>query len=580
MNQSNNNRRSGRGPETPERVSNAAEKMRSTSAHGNYRGYVPQKTGVQPAIGQGVPMPPNGQPMGYGMPLQTGMQQTAYYAVPQGNGNNRGFGTSGSPGRPAKKRRTWVTVLIVTFITGIIALGIYTLVSKILNDFKDQEIKQMMSEKVTPYDGLFCPGVYVDGIDLSGMTPEQAMNSVQSQINQRRSAWSVQLLYQGNVMATVNSDLLNMNIDQNELNSLMNEAWKQGHTGTIEERFDQMEALEKTPYSVYTAKPSGDSSQIDNLLASLKQQIDTPAQDAQVLAFDTTRANPFVYSEEKTGLCLDIEPLKEQLYQMVSTMTSGNVELNPVVIHPQQTVAELEKHYALRAMATTPIDKHSTEDRNNNIRRCFQLISGTVVQPGKTFSFNKTVGPRTIENGFYPAIEYINDEHVEGIGGGACQASTTVYQAAVCAGMEITSRRPHSDSVSYAEYGMDATVYMGGKQIDLTFRNNTDEPIYITAEVLTDPKNTKRLMTKVCIYGADLGNIRYTLETETVETLPSIMEPVYVNEKEKEEKARDGCVVNSYRMTYTDGILTNREFLFKDTYNPKPEKIYDPGMAQ
>jgi vancomycin resistance protein YoaR len=240
-------------------------------------------------------------------------------------------------------------------------------------------------------------------------------------------------------------------------------------------------------------------------------------------------------------------------------------------------VAELEKHYALRAMATTPIDKHSTEDRNNNIRRCFQLISGTVIQPGKTFSFNKTVGPRTMENGFYPAIEYINDEHVEGIGGGACQASTTVYQAAVCAGLEIVSRRPHSDSVSYSEYGMDATVYMGGKQIDLQFKNNTEEPIYITAEVLTDPGNKNRLMTKVCIYGTDLGNVKYTLETQVVETLPSIMEPVYVNDKELEQSAKDGCIVDSYRMTYVDGILTNREFLFKDTYNPKPQKIYSPA---
>ena len=57
------------------------------------------------------------------------------------------------------------------------------------------------------------------------------------------------------------------------------------------------------------------------------------------------------------------------------------------------------------------------------------------------------------------------------------------------------------------------------------------------------------------------------------------MNPVYVKDKESEAKAKDGCVVNSYRMTYTDGVLTNREFLFKDTYNPKPEKIYDPSLA-
>ena len=568
-----NNRRSGRAPETPQRVTNAAEQMYNTSSNGNFRGYVPQQTGQQQPVRGRNPGQPGGVPYnGQGVPRQTG-RQPAYYAMPQNGGGQRGFGMPAMQEPPKKKRKTWLGILIALLVIGVIGGGAYAGIQI----SKDMAEKQKISDKVVPYNNLYCPGVYVDGIDLSGMTPEQAMNSVQSLINQRHDAWSVQLTYEGERVATVNSELLNMNVDQNELNALMNEAWAQGHTGTEAERYAQMEALEKKPYQAYTAKPSSDTSQIDTLLTSLKLQIDKPAVDAQVLTFDTTRAYPFLFSEEQTGLNLDIEPLKQQLYQMVSTMQSGSLELVPEVIQPRKTVAELEKHYALRAMATTPIDKHSTENRNNNIRRCFQLISGTVVQPGKTFSFNKTVGPRTMENGFYPAIEYINDEHVEGIGGGACQASTTVYQAAVCAGLEIVSRRPHSDSVSYSEYGMDATVYMGGKQIDLQFKNNTEEPIYITAEVLTDPGNKNRLMTKVCIYGTDLGNVKYTLETQVVETLPSIMEPVYVNDKELEQNAKDGCIVDSYRMTYVDGILTNREFLFKDTYNPKPQKIYSPA---
>ena len=590
MSQPNNSRRSGRAPETPQRVTNAAEQMMNTSQHGNFRGYVPQQTGAQQAMGragqtgrqQPVGGAPGGQnPMGppmqtvrqspMGAPMQTG-RQTAAHAIPQGG--TRGFGAPGVQAAPKKKRKTWLAILIAVIAIGMIGGGAYMGV-QISRDVAE---KKKISDRVSPYDSLYCPNVYVDGINLGGMTPEQAMNSVQSQINQRHDAWSVQLTYEGTLVANINADLLNMNVDPNELNALMNEAWMQGHTGTEAERYEQMDALEKNAWTGFSAKPSSDTSQIDTLLNGLKQQIDKPAVNAQVLAFDTTRAYPFVFSQEETGLNLNIEPLKEQLYQMVSSMQNGTLELQPEVIQPATTVAELEKHFALRATATTPIDKHSTEDRNNNIRRCFQLISGTVVQPGKTFSFNKTVGPRTTENGFYPAIEYINDEHVEGIGGGACQASTTVYQAAVCAGMQITSRRPHSDSVSYADYGMDATVYMGGKQIDLVFKNTTEEPIYITAEVLTDPRNKSRLMTKVCFYGADLGNVQYTLETQVIETLPSIMEPVYVKDKESASKAKDGCIVDSYRMKYVDGVLTDREFLFKDTYNPKPEKIYDPSM--
>lgn len=533
---------------TPRRVSNAAEQMRNTSPYGSFRGYVPQPTGAQ------QPLP---------------------YADLQGNGQ-RGSGRPASAPEPKKKRKAWLIIFLTVIAIGVIA-GASVAGVQISRNMAEQK---KISDKISPYNELYCPGVYVDGIHLGGMTPTQAMNSVQSQINQRNNDWSVKLVYEGNVVADINAATLNMNVDQNQLNILMNEAWLQGHSGNEEERYAQMEYLESTPYVVYTARPTGNTGEIDRILAELKSRIDLPAQDAAVVQFVPSQtSNPFIFSHEVVGRRLDTDPLKEELYRMVSTMTGGTVELKPEVLNPVVTQAELEKHYALRATAVTPIDRHSTEDRNKNIERCFQLISGTVIQPGKTFSFNKIVGARTIENGFYPAIEYINDEHVEGIGGGACQASTTVYQAAVCAGMQIVSRRPHSDSVSYSDYGKDATVYMGGKQIDLVFKNNTDEPIYITAAVETDTSNRKqkRLITKVNIYGKSLENVTYTLETVTTEILPSIMEPVYVKDKESAGKAKDGCIVNSYRMTYTNGTLTNQELLFTDTYKPKPEKIYDPN---
>ncbi len=572
MKQVNNNRRSGRQPETPQRVMNAAEQMRNTSSHGSFRGYIPPQNGNQVPV-QNISGPTGRNPSVYGTPVQQRIQPPVYHAVPQSTGEFRGFGKPAIQESTKKKRSIWLILLVVLAAAGIIAGG----TSYGIRRSKEAEERRIISSKVTPYDGLFCPGVYVNGIDLGGMTPEQALNSVQSQISQSHSEWSIKLMYQGNVAAIIDSDLLNMNVNEGDLYSLLNEAWKQGHTGTQADRYEQMKELEEHPFTAYSDKPSGDTSQIDNLLGTLKQQIDRPAKDAACVAFDLTRAYPFVITDEQTGLNLDIAALKEKLYQMESSMTSGTVELEPEIILPNQTYEDVKKHFALRGSATTPIDRHSPEGRNNNIRRCFELISGTVVEPGKSFSFNRVVGERTYANGFYDATEYINDEHVIGVGGGACQASTTVYQAAVCAGLEITSRKPHSDSVSYAEYGKDATVYMGGKQIDLVFKNNTDEKIYITAEVLNDPKNKGREMTKVCIYGPDIGNVEYRLETETVETLPSIMDPVYVNDKESAGKAKDGCIVQSYRVTYVDGVPVRREPLFLDTYKPKPEKIYQPS---
>ncbi len=560
MKESKTPKRSVRRENTPQRVENAAEQMRNTGSFGSFRGYVPERSSNQSSR-QLMQNPPHATPQAF-----------------SGTGQ-RGFTISPPAGKPGRRKKTaWIIILTVAsllLVAGIAFAGVHI--------SRDMAEKKKISDKVTPYDNLYCPNVYVDGIHLGGMTPEQAMNSVQSQIRQRHDGWKVQLVYEGKIVAEITTDTLNMNLDQNALNAVMNEAWKPGHCDgegnplSQADRYAQMEALEAAPYVAYTARPSGDTGEIDKLLAGLKAEIDIPARNAEMTGFDWERAYPFIMTNEVVGRNLDIGPVLDQLYKMVSTMESGTVELVPEIIEPSVRRADLEQKYALRATATTPIDRHSTDDRNRNIQRCFELVTGKELKPGESFSFNKTVGERSAENGFYPATEYINDEHVIGIGGGACQASTTIYQAAVKAGLQIVSRRPHSDSVSYAGYGEDATVYMGGKQIDLVFKNNTDDTMYITAEVITDPSNKQRLLAKVNIYGPSLGNVEYRLETETVETLPSIMEPVYVQDKESAAKAKDGCIVNSWRTTYIDGVPVSREFLFKDTYNPKPQKIYDPN---
>ena len=137
-----------------------------------------------------------------------------------------------------------------------------------------------------------------------------------------------------------------------------------------------------------------------------------------------------------------------------------------------------------RATAYTDISTASTDNRNANIRQAFSKINGTVIQPGETFSFNSIVGDRTKANGFYEALEYVYGTEQMGIGGGVCQASTTVYQAAIRAGMTIIERHPHSLVVNYSDFGKDATVNSTkGHRVDFRFRNDSGSPIYIKAAV-------------------------------------------------------------------------------------------------
>ena len=481
----------------------------------------------------------------------------------------------GSGGQPPKRgghtlRTALVIVLCVALLAGLGVGGYYAL--------QQQQLRQY----VASFDNVFCQGVYVDGIHLGGMTAEQGIAAVQAQAQQRNDAWSVRLTYQGKLVTEIKASQLNMNVD---VYDTLNDAWAQGHTGTVDERRDAMEALMVTPYEGYTAMPGGDTSVIDNTLDSIRNYVYRAAQDAAIVSFDPSKTDPFTFQEEVPGRYLDTEPVKEQLYRMVSTLESGEIALEPVEIAPQVTVEELKKTVELRASAYTSISTTSTEERNNNIRRSFQLISGKVLQPGETFSFNDTVVERTEKNGFYPAIEYANGEHVMGIGGGVCQASSTVYIAAVQAGLQIIKREPHSDQVNYTDYGKDATVYWQyGRKIDLQFKNNTDGPIYMVAAVQSDPNNRKRLIAKVSLYGMSLGDVTYSLETKTIEELEPGEDIIvqdkkaeyvtYTDQEYVERKARKGYVVESYRVKYVGGVEVERTLLYTDTYEARAKRIY------
>ena len=145
----------------------------------------------------------------------------------------------------------------------------------------------------------------------------------------------------------------------------------------------------------------------------------------------------------------------------------GTSRSMPVKVEKEITVGE----------ATTKIIDTGI-NRISNINLACESISGTAVKPGEEFSFNEVVGKRSKERGYKDAPIIFHGEKSYGTGGGVCQVSTTVYMAALNAGLEITERHTHSEKVSYAP-GTDATVVYGEK--DMKFKNNTADTVYIYA---------------------------------------------------------------------------------------------------
>lgn len=127
--------------------------------------------------------------------------------------------------------------------------------------------------------------------------------------------------------------------------------------------------------------------------------------------------------------------------------------------------------------------RYSTKQtfRTTNLRLAAEKINGTVIMPGEVFSYNTVVGKRTIDAGYKEAKIYVNGEVVDGLGGGICQVSTTLYNAALYANLEIVERRNHQFVPSYVRAGLDATVVYGA--IDFKFKNTRNYPIKIVCSV-------------------------------------------------------------------------------------------------
>ena len=521
----------------------------------------------QPSAGQGdwQPAPltqtPAQQPAwtgsnGYTPPVQQ------IPAAPSDNGTGKGGG--------GWWKLTLLALLAVAVIVGIVAGGV---------EIGEQTT---LHHEVSAYNDRFCEGVYVDGIHLGGMTQEEAIATVNAHAQERLAAWSINLTYGGQLIRQITAADLGMTVN---VNDALAEAWEQGHaTSNVDERKAAMDALLVEPYYGYTAMPSGDTSVVDRILRDLAAPVYRAPVDATVTFNPEAHSYPFEYTPEVNGWYLDVGPIKTQIYGMVANMEAGDIELVPTVLTANVTEADLRSVRTLRGSATTTVSSVSTEDRTYNIERASQLINGTVIAPGKSFSFNTVVGKRSLANGFRTAIEYAYGEERYGVGGGVCQSSTTVYLAAISADMTITKREAHSDKVNYTEYGLDATVNLDGRVIDLVFKNETGSDIYVMSYMV---RSGSRWICHVDIYGEALPEgVTYGLVAQTVEVLPAPVDPEYYEDKTGEHvlyiddppverrAASDGYVVETYKVKYVNGKEAERTFVARDTYKAKSQQLW------
>ena len=209
-------------------------------------------------------------------------------------------------------------------------------------------------------------------------------------------------------------------------------------------------------------------------LEALCQYIDREPEDACLVIKNGIP----LYLKEKPGAKLNIA---ESMAVIEDYLKQGQLACIPLQVDdilPEVATEDLPDFTRCLASSETPLDNGS-HNRNHNIKLAIAALTGWVIEPGETFSFNEVVGQATKEKGYLEAPVLQNKRLVPGIGGGICQAATTLYLAALRAELEIVQRASHSRPVSYVPLGQDATVAYG--LLDLKIRNNRDFPVMLAA---------------------------------------------------------------------------------------------------
>ena len=332
-------------------------------------------------------------------------------------------------------------------------------------------------------NGYYCEGVRVNNVDMSvyrksegeEMLTSWADGLVKKQytLDFQGTTW---LFTPKDVGASYNTAVV------------LEKAWNLGHTGSASERNSTMMSLRYSPQELWT-EFTYDENKLDEFIDGIARSVYIAPVDADILV---TATKPVVLSESQVGRALNEDALRETLIQRMTEGGDALIELPVERRLPAVSSDEAEHGLEMIAQYSTDLSASSSA-RCANVKLALSNFNGFVVKPGEAVSFNEIVGERTVLQGYSEAPVYYGDTVSVGVGGGVCQASSTLYGAMLKAGMSVVERHNHNMVVAYCEASTDAAVSEDASQ-DFVFANNTDYTIYVYV-------NVNRENATVMVYG-------------------------------------------------------------------------------
>ena len=260
-----------------------------------------------------------------------------------------------------------------------------------------------------------------------------------------------------------------------------------------------------------------------------------------------------------------VEVEKNILEEAINKVNAGNeVTVSAKVTLPLKTTEMLEENLFTSTLGTYSSSfSTSSANRAHNVQKAATSINGKILMPGEEFSYNEAIGNPSAANGYKMASVFQNGKTAEGVGGGVCQVSSTLYNAVLYADLEVTERKNHSLTVGYVPNGQDATVSYG--VLDFKFKNNTDYPV----KIVTSSENRKLI---VSIIGGAYNPSRTVTISNTVVSTISPQENITINTdlpagtKIVTSTGKNGYVVDTYKTVYENGVKVSSKKITRSTY--------------
>ncbi len=510
-----------------------------------------------------------------------------------------------------KKKHTKAIVITICILVFVLIIGVLSTIFALININSDKIIS----------------GISILGIDVSGLTQDEANTKIAENLNSRLET---------NLVFNHNGILYNVLPSQLEcsydITKAVNEAYSCGRNGNVfvnnfdilntlinkvninvdfsynndlyESVVSQMNAnfedgIKQSSYTIdgnnliITSGKAGNvikSEELRNLIIDKLTSVDyntdsieVPVEEVQPDGIDIDKIHSEIYKEatdayyttdpyavypSSNGLDFDISI--DEAKQMVST-PQDTYTIPLKTLYPNVTTNEIGREAFPDLLATYSTSYASSNaNRSTNIALAASKINGTVLMPGEEFSFNGTVGKRTASAGFKTATVYSNGQVTTDYGGGICQVSSTLYNSVLRANLEITNRVNHTFTVGYVPIGLDATVSWGAP--DFKFKNNRNYPVKIVATT-----SNKRLT--ISVYGLK-EDVEYEVELVSYKTGTVPYSTVYTTDSslgkgktKVVQSGSNGATSVAYKILKLNGQEVSRTLLSKDTYSPHNQII-------